>query len=219
MKRLLPKRRFLKKEVAMRFINKIPTENNDRKEQLMREGWQSLKEPKQMGAVIGAALPLSILLFFVCGAWLYFLFPDFRAALNFSKIVFRIELKLLLYIAGIYGYILLHEIIHLLMIPKALQSEKTFFGLNGFFGFVYSEEVLTKARFLIVSIMPLLLLSFVMPIIFRVLNIYSGYWMMLFMVNAAGACVDIFNILLVGWQVPSGGSVVGNGMATYYKAP
>ncbi|MDO5095436.1 MAG: DUF3267 domain-containing protein [Peptostreptococcaceae bacterium] len=202
----------------MRLIGKIPAENNERKESLMREGWQPLKESKRMAVVIGAALPISILLFFICGKWLYFLFPEFQEALQFEKIIFRIDLKLILYMLGIYGYILLHEIIHLLTIPNALSSDKTFFGINGFFGFVYSEEILTKARFIIVSIMPLLQLSFVMPILFKVLNIYHGYWMMLFMINAAGACVDIFNMILVGWQVPSRGLVVGNGLATYYKA-
>lgn len=202
----------------MRWISKIPSEDMARKEELMKDGWRPIKEPKTMGAVIAAAIPISFLLLLIVGGWLTWLFPAFREAMNFEKITFRIDLKLLLYLIGIYLYILIHELIHLAMIPDAFRSPRTFFGLNGFFGFVYSEEIMTKGRFLLVSIMPLFILSFVASLILFALGGYHGYWMLLFLINAAGACVDIFNILLVGWQVPRKGMIVGNGMATYYKA-
>lgn len=202
----------------MKKIKQIPPENPLRTQMLLKEGWKPLKEPKSMPILIALALPISFLLLYVTGLWLAFLFPEFRSSLNFTKITFRIDWKILFYIAGIFFYAFIHEFIHLLMVPHILHSDKTFWGLNGFFGFVYSEEILTKSRFMIISIMPLLLLSFILPLLLRLSGIYGGYFMLLFMINAAGACVDIFNILLVGFQVPRGGHVVGNGPATYYRA-
>lgn len=202
----------------MKKIKKIPSENPLRTQMLLEDGWKPLKEPQSMPVLIALALPISFLLLYAAGSWLAFLFPEFRSSLNFSKITFRIDWKLLFYIAGIFFCTFVHEFIHLLMIPSVFRSDKTFWGLNGFFGFVYSEEILTKSRFMLISIMPLILLSFVLPFLLRLLGIYGGYFMLLFMINAAGACVDIFNMLLVAFQVPQGGYVVGNGPATYYRA-
>lgn len=201
----------------MKKIKKIPPENDLRRQMLFKEGWTPLKEPKSMPLLITLALPISFFLLYIVGFWLSFLFPEFQENLNFTKISFRLNLYTLFYIVGIFLYIFIHEMIHLFMIPKALQSEQTFWGLNGCFGFVYSEEILTKSRFMLVSIMPFILLSIVLPFLMSLIGIYKGYFMLLFLVNAAGSCVDIFNMLLIGFQVPSGGFVIGNGPSTYYK--
>ncbi|MDO4720377.1 MAG: DUF3267 domain-containing protein [Peptostreptococcaceae bacterium] len=202
----------------MKKIKKIPSESPLRTQMLLEDGWQPLKEPPSMPVLIALALPISFLLLYAAGSWLAFLFPEFRSSLNFSKITFRIDWKFLFYIMGIFFCTFVHEFLHLLMIPNVFQSEKTFWGLNGFFGFVYSEEILTKSRFMLVSIMPLILLSFILPLLLRLSGIYRGYFMLLFMINAAGSCVDVFNMLLVAFQVPQGGHVVGNGPTTYYRA-
>lgn len=148
----------------MKRIKKIPCENSSLTRQLLKDRWKPLKEPKSMAIVIAAALPISFVLLYFAGSRLIFLFPEFRESLYFTKITFRIDWKILFYIAGLFFYTFIHELIHLLTIPNALRSDKTFWELNGFFGFVYSEEKLTKSRFILISILPLLLLSLPCPL-------------------------------------------------------
>ena len=56
------------------------------------------------------------------------------------SIEFVIDLKVVLFLLGILIYAFIHEMIHALCIPNAIHSEKVFWGLNGCFGFVFSEE-------------------------------------------------------------------------------
>ena len=111
---------------------------------------------------------------------------------------------------------LAHELVHACFIPNAIQSEKTFWGINGFFAFVYTTEVITKTRFLVISIMPFLMLSIIFPLILSTLNLLNGWVLMLCLLNAMGSCVDCLNMLLVVNQVPKGASIVSSGIETYY---
>ena len=62
--------------------------------------------------------------------------------------------------------------------------------------------------------MPLVLLTFVIPLICRMFDFYHWYLLLLCVINAGGACVDIFNIILIAKQVPTKGMIVSNGMKT-----
>ena len=204
----------------MKYIKKIPAENEKNTKELLKNGWKVLKEPPSLGVIIAIAMPISIILMLITLLYFGMLFPDnmdFWKSENLS-IEFTINLKTLLYIVGIWLYAFLHEVIHALTIPNAIRSNKTFLGINGFFGFVYSEETIKKERFILVAVMPLLILSFGVPLICKILGSYHGYLLLLCIINAGGACVDIFNIMLIIKQVPPKGMLVSNGMKTFYKS-
>lgn len=203
----------------MKFIKKIPPEDEKRSEELAQHGYRKLKEPKSVGAAIAISLPLSMVLMVLAGFWCYFLNPSFFDFMSEEgmSIVLTFNLSSILYLAGMVLCLLVHELIHAIFIPKVWRSEKTYWGFNGLFGFVYTEEELTKERFLLVSIMPLILISFVFPVILNALGIWSHYLIFLSVFNAGGACVDLLNMVLVTAQVPFRGYVVSNGYSSFYK--
>ena len=203
----------------MKYIKKIPHENEKNTKELLKNGWKVLKEPSSLGIKIAIAMPISIILMFVTLFYFGLLFPENMTFLKSGNIFieFRIDFKVLFYIAGILIYTFLHELIHALTIPNAIHSKKTYLGINGFFGFVYSEEEIKKKRFILVSVMPLLILSFGVPLLCKIFGYYHWYVLLLSIINAGGACVDIFNVILIAKQVPSRGMIVSNGMKTLYR--
>ena len=203
----------------MKYIKKIPQENIEVTEDLIQNGWKVLKEPSSLGVTIALAMPISIILMVLTMFYFMIIFPEKMNILDAGGlyIEFTINLKSLLYVIGIWIYTFLHEMIHALTIPNVIYSQKTYWGINGCFGFVYTEEEIKKARFILVSIMPLVLLTFVIPLICRMFDFYHWYLLLLCVINAGGACVDIFNIILIAKQVPTKGMIVSNGMKTLYK--
>lgn len=136
--------------------------------------------------------------------------PNFRVTLQF-------DLFTILYFGMMLIFLLVHELIHAIFIPNFIRSQKTFWGMNGLFGFVYTEEPITKSRFMVISVMPLLILSFLLPLVMELLGFLNNFIMFLCILNAGGACVDILNLILILVQVPKGGSIVSNGNVTLYK--
>ena len=116
----------------------------------------------------------------------------------------------------ILALMILHELLHAVFIPGFLKSGKTFFGFNGLFGFVFTTESIKKARFLIISVMPFIILSIVLPIVLNAFQLLNGFTVFLCLVNAAGSCVDFLNVALILFQVPDGNIIVSNGFETYY---
>lgn len=203
----------------MKYIKKIPKENIEVTENYLQSGWKVLKEPSSLCVTIASAMPISIILMVLTVFYFMIVFPENMNIFDADglSIEVTINLKSLLYLAGILIYTFLHEMIHALTIPNAIHSKKTYWGINGCFGFVYSEEEIKKGRFILVSIMPLVILTFVIPLICRIFDFYNWYLLLLCIINAGGACVDIFNIILIAKQVPTQGMIVSNGMKTLYK--
>lgn len=204
----------------MKYINKIPSEDGQRTEELLQLGYKRLKEPKSTGAAIGVSLPLSILLMLLGVLWCYLLDPALFDFLNKEGISLEITINFtfIFYCAGTILCLLIHEFIHAIFIPGVFHSNKTYWGLNGAFGFVYTEEEITRARFLLVSVMPLFLISFVLPVILSSVGVWNHYLIFLSVFNAGGACVDLLNMILIFVQVPARGTVVSNGYSTFYKS-
>lgn len=216
----------------MKYIKRIPQEKEEVTEKLIQDGWKILKEPSSFIAVIAVSMPISIILMFITFAYFGVIFPD-RINLAYFGVIFldrinrfnadgisiefSINFKVIFPIVGILIYTFLHEMLHAVTIPHAVHSNKTFWGMNGCFGFVYSEEKIKKGRYLLVSVAPLFILSFVVPLICRIFNFYHWYLLLLCIINAGGACVDIFNIILIARQVPAGGTIVCNGRKTLFQ--
>lgn len=201
----------------MKRIKKIPEPNPNTEKKLLQSGWQRLREPRSLKLAIALALPIGFVLMALAAWWTAWLFPQSVRFLKELQVTITLVFWLVAYIFGTFGYLFLHEMLHAAAVPGGLRSKKTYWGLNGFFGFVYSEEEISKARYIVVTLLPLLLLSFAVPLACWLLGWYSDYLWFLWIINAGGACVDVLNVILIACQVPRGGLTRSNGAQTFYR--
>ena len=204
----------------MRYIRKIPPANRAFCDKLVQDGWNRLKEPASLGAAVVCSLPFAIFAFAAELVLIYFLYTPFRELIDGKNgFVFEIQINvmMLLYIALIIVFLLLHEFVHACFIPGFSRSQKTYWGFNGIFGFVYTEEIIKKETFLLISVMPYLLFSFVLPVVLKALGLLNGFVCFLCVLNASGSCVDLLNFVMIAKQVPKGSSIVSSGFETYFK--
>ncbi|WP_143322378.1 DUF3267 domain-containing protein [Clostridium sp. HBUAS56010] len=201
----------------MRYTKKIPKGNEEKRNILLHEGYNRIKEPKSVFMAIVLSFPLSIIAMAINGIWCYYLNPDYFLFQNGDRFIleFTIDVKLLI---GIILTFLIHEFLHAVFIPRVWTSDKTYWGLNGLFGFVYTEEPISKGRFLLISVLPLIILSFLLPLVLSLAGIWSWNIIFFSILNAGGSCVDLLNMILIGTQVPYKGIVISNGSFTFYKA-
>jgi hypothetical protein len=202
----------------VKFVRKLPTFSPEKQQEYLSDGWILLREPKYLALSIFLSVPLM----FVLGAiafWVMGLFgPLSWEAFGITKVgdSFSGEISLLL-IPLILAVLLLHELIHLVMVPNFLTSPTTVFGLTWFGGFAYTEEVLARNRFILVALMPFVLISVVLPVVLGLSGLLGASARLCIFLNAAACSVDFFNIFLVLWQVPRHGRIAMNGPITYFR--
>lgn len=210
----------MKGDYNMKYVKAIPPTDKNLSEMLVSNNWTKLKEPSKLGMAIIISLPFMFLNGFIELFILYYLCEPFQLLTRNRKgfnIEFTINLWTLLFIFGIIVFMTIHEFLHACFIPKFLSSEKTYWGINGICGFVFTQEKLKKERFLLISIMPFVILSIILPFILKIFGVLNGYTAFLCLINAMGSCVDMLNIWLVGIQVPKGATIINNGFETYFK--
>lgn len=203
----------------MKILFNLPKENLKLKEELITSNWNRLKEPKNITLATIYSIPIILFLIIISTLWIYLISPEFREifmAKNFSMSI-KINLNVLVYLIYILIFLFIHEILHLIFIPNFLNSEKTYLGFNGIFGFVYTEEVIVKNRYILIAIMPLIILSFILPIFLSLFGKLSSFAIFLCVLNAGGSCVDVLNIILIAKQIPKNSMIISNGNTTYYK--
>jgi len=106
---------------------------------------------------------------------------------------------------------------HLIFIPNFIKSNKTYIGIVPFGGYVYTEEILTKTRYIIITITPFIIISIILPIILGFLSLLNPLIILIILLNSIGSGVDILSLILVFIQVPSGANLVSNGSSNYWK--
>lgn len=202
----------------MRYINKILRKNNEVYDEMVSEGWQFLKEPKGLRQATLISIPISLISAIVSILFLISVNGKLSDSISriFSSNQININIKLS-YIILIYLYILFHEIIHLVFIPQFIKSKSTFISLKWWGGFVYTEEELSKFRFLVITIMPFIMLSFIFPIILIGIGVSPILVLILVTINSAGSSVDILNFFLIIVQVPNKGIIKNIGTKTLFK--
>ncbi|WP_326910252.1 DUF3267 domain-containing protein [Sedimentibacter sp. MB31-C6] len=205
----------------MRYIKKIPSTDKELSEKLISEGWEKIKEPSNLGIATLLSVPFMLINGIISIVILFFLYHPLQEFIYNSKqgfnISFTINQSTLIYVVIFFLFMIIHEFLHACFIPNFLKSEKTYWGINGLFGFVYTTEKIKKSRFLIISIMPFLLLSIILPFILKDLGWLNEFTIFLCFVNSVGSCVDCLNICIVGIQVPNNSYIVNNGFETYFK--
>lgn len=203
----------------MKYTKKPPKTDMALSQQLQKDGWKKIKEPKNLSLAVLFSFPLSCLLLAITVSIAYLLNPNlFRFIASDSfQITIQINFKTLFFIAAIWGYMFAHEMIHAIFIPNFFKSDNTRWGLNGLFGFVYTTEPINKMRFQIISCMPFILLSIAALLLFTLTGYLNGYTLALCLINAAGSCVDFLNMILIATQVKKGCTIINNGFETYYR--
>lgn len=203
----------------MKYVKKMPDIDVALSQKLRNDGWEKLKEPPNLAFATLCAMPFALLLGGITIWIAYLLNPLLFEFLKGEtlKITITFNFMTQLFIIVILVFMLLHEMIHAIFIPNFMKSDKTFFGINGMFGFVFTTEPIKKWRFIIISIMPCVLLSFVLPFILNLFGLLNGYTVFLCLLNAMGSCVDVLNLFLITFQVPNGNTIINNGFETYYK--
>ncbi len=202
----------------MKYTKKLPQTDKELTQRLEKNGWKKIKEPKNLLSAVLFSFPLSCILIAIIVYIAFILEPHlFKFITSDSlEITIPINLKSLIFIVGIYLYMLVHEMLHAIFIPNFAKSEKTEWGLNGIFGFVFTTEPMKKSRFLIISCMPFILLSIIALFFFYLIGCLNWYTLTLCLINAAGSCIDFLNMILVGVQVKKGSTIITNGFETFY---
>jgi hypothetical protein len=204
----------------LKVRNKFPEFNEEKNNFLLADGWVILKEPKNILLTILCSIPLMIFLSLISVVIISFFSPitvdDFGMqqnslfmTINFPDIIAAIII--------IYAIIYIHEIIHLIFVPGFLHSDTTFLGLSWFGGYTYTEEVITKARYIVIGSMPFFLISVLFVIILGVTGYLTPLMKLVCIMNALGSSVDFFTILLVLLQVHDKSVIVMNGPVSYHK--
>jgi len=202
---------------TIRIITRIPEVDKQKQSALTASQWVKLEEPKNILAAILASVPFMALnatiTLLISGLFVPVSFEYFGlAGTSFS---FQIDLLPLFF--GVLGMVVAHELIHLLCIPDFIRSDTTCIGITYVGGFVYTEEQLTRTRYLIISFAPFITISIILPFILGMLNLLSPLIVGILLLNSLGSSVDILIALHVLVQVPSGAYLVATGRDTYWK--
>jgi len=204
----------------MIYRKKVPPTDSNLSEALINTGWKKIREPKNLFVAVMLSVPFMILNSLIT---LYFVSPirnwlvELGRKLDSFSFVFTIDIKFFAYIIIVFAFLVVHELLHAIPIPDFMNSKKTFWGITHFGGFVSTTEEITKRRFVLISIIPFVVLSLIMPIILNFANGFNGFVVFLAIMNALGSSVDILNMLLIAIQVPNGSRIINNGFETYFK--
>lgn len=199
---------------------KFPQINSERHSKLIANNWIQLREPQNLASAMLAATPLMILSALpslkILDIFSPFSLADF--GVTPSQISITIDLQDLVYFLGLSVVIIfIHELLHLVFVPGFLTSDKAFLGITHFGGFAYSEEVLSKSRFILILLAPFIIISIIMPGILGALNLLNPLLKFMILSSAMGSGVDMLTLVLVLIQVPAGAYLTCNGMRTYWK--
>ncbi len=205
------------KRVVVKYIKHLPKDNLSRCEEVKKQGWSELKEPN---------IPVSLLLSIPFACLSVYLgivaFPQIHDYLKEVLLIFTSDDEFdlvinLQYVIALYGYVILHELIHVIFMPNFLKSNKTVFSIQLWGGFASTEEIMSKARFIAISLMPYLILTFVLPALLIYMKLPISLITLLALINASGSCLDMLGIALICLQVPNGAKIRNVGMKTFYK--
>lgn len=209
----------------MKFVKEIPTADKKLSDKLISEGWKKIREPKNLFTTILISIPLmfinaiiSILIINQFSDWWENVINKWTSIADNSSFHITISTSsIALFVAAIFILTIIHELLHMILIPNFMKSDKTCWGitLNG--GFVATTEKIVKSRFIIISAAPFVLLSVILPIILGIFGFLNKFIVFFIIFNAAASSVDVINLILILIQVPGNSCIINNGFETYFK--
>lgn len=206
----------------LKIINKFPDFSQDKSIKLLKDGWISLKEPQKTITSFLISIPFMIVMGFISLLIINLFAPislqELGITVTNDNISFEMNLLFLpIILFAIISLTFIHELIHVIFIPDFLHSEDTYIGFTWFGGFTYTEKVITKERFIIISVMPYVILSLVFPVILGLLGFLTPTLKLVLLLNAISSSVDGLNIAMVLYQIPKKSKVIMNGRFSYFK--
>lgn len=204
----------------MKYVKKIPKADEALRTYYQSEGYKMVKEAPNLPIAFLLSLPFVFINALIAYGVIRLVSPvhaeQVQNIFQTSTWEFTIRFDYILYF---YVLLIVHEILHLVFIPKFYKSDKTFYGLKLWGGFVFTGEPLSKGRFLVISLAPFVILSIVIPVVLGLLGWLSGFLVFLIFLNASASSVDLLNVVTVMGQVPWRSTTVNNGFESYYKTP
>lgn len=202
----------------MKFVKKIPPTDRELSASLVSDGWKKIKEPSSLFSAILCSIPFMV----VNGIATYLVIKHFYDPIKtiIGSQSISLEINILDMLAGLAIFFLLllvHEFLHALFIPNFIYSDQTYWGLSINGGFVSTTQKLTKTEFIIISIVPFIFISFILPVILGLLGLMNGFIFFLAIFNAMASSVDILSLILILFQIPKKGFIINNGFETYYR--
>ena len=200
----------------MKIKNRIPQFNEGLHKELIDSGWTPLKEPNNISTAFLASIPFMIaagLLSF----WMLNLLSPFSLrefGIEDDAVMITIHPGIIL---SFLMLLILHELLHLVLIPNFLRSDNTLIGLTWFGGFVATEEKIPKGRFLLITLAPFVIISIIIPLILSTFGLLTVLLKILILINSLASSVDLLNFLLVSKQAPKNAILVSNGPRTYWR--
>ena len=162
------------------------------------------------------ALPLGIVSALAMVALWVALTPLFNSPLilRFDSMIFPgLGIALLL------GMIVVHELIHAFVHPGFGKSVNSVLGIwpSRLLFYAHYHGELSRARFIAILGMPLIVISIVPLLVCALLGQGSVLWAFISIMNALSACGDLFAIGMLLWQVPRTAIVRNQGWRTYWR--
>lgn len=202
----------------MKYAKRIPPVDEELKASLLGSGWVEIKGPSTLLSAILFSIPFMLFNVFTSFMIIYLLEPNLgQTILSFFpsgewSLTIRFD-----YVIYLYLTVLIHELIHLVLIPGFLSSDKTLFGIKPWGGFVYTSEIINKKRFLLISVAPFIVISLILPFILSIGGFLNSFIIFLVLLNALASSVDIMNAFVFSIQVPGKAMIINNGFESYYR--
>ena len=200
----------------MRFrIGPLPDDPGFRPEQ---GGWRKLKEPS-FGLLLLLAFPTSALT--AAGVlFVWVLLVRVRGLYGPVQVVIA-PWTLLGAFAALVALVVAHELAHAVVLPRGGLTSATTLGFwpQTVTPYVSYQGELSRNRFLLVGLMPLLLWS-AAPLVIGLLFAWIPLWMVLLStVNALVSSADLIGAVLLLSQTPRSAVVRNKGLATWWRVP
>lgn len=183
-------------------------------------GWTKLREPAPW-LMMWLSLPLGIVAA-IAVAWAWVMLGKVQPGVSFqARSMVEAFGALAAALAALMALIAVHELLHAAAMPDFGLSRQTIIGVWPSHGMFYAHHdgPLTKERFLVVFLMPLLVISVLVPAACMLAGWKPAWLALLTILNALFACGDLFGVLLIFFQVPSGAICRNQGWMTWWRRP
>lgn len=171
--------------------------------------WQPLREPHRLAWLLVLAVPLGFLAAVGYLVLALLLQPTRELVLSSEPWAFLAVLLLL---------VPTHELLHALSVPGSLASPHLVLGLwpRAFLAYVHYTGELTRARWLLVTLSPLVIVTVTTLALSRLLPSWQESLLLFGLLNAIGSGGDLLNAVLVLGQVPPGARLRNQGWRTFW---
>ena len=200
----------------MKIRNRIPETNPERHIELINNQWVQLKEPQNLRKAILLSLPIMFLNVLITYGIIQISSPGSLIGIGISLNGFSVIIDLY-DIIGLISLLLIHELLHLMFIPDFIRSNNTYLGITPFGGFVYTEEKISRPRYILITIAPFVLISIVAPLILGNTGLLTPLVTILILLNSMASSVDVLILILILSQVPANSNLRSDGTNTYWK--